>query len=137
MTTLMVKHCKKHGAVERNKDGVCKKCNIEKTAKYRAKHREKAIETSTKWNKENPEKAAENKDNWQKKNKKYVSEIHAKWRKENPFSDSTVKQYITKLKPYFSLDLTILDIPPELVEIKRLQMQLYHAIKTRQTGEKL
>lgn len=105
MTTLICqpikqpKPCKKHGIVERYKDGRCKKCTAEKIAKYSANNREKLA--------------------------KKVS----KWVKENRFADSMVKAYVSKLKPYILFDLSPTDIPPELVEIKRLQMQLHHAIK--------
>ncbi len=91
--------CKIHGVVERTKNRTCKKCVAERLKIYRRKYPEKGTAKKKKWN------------------------------KNNPYSSVMVKESLKGLKTYKVNKLSFKDIPPELVEIRRLQMQLYHAIK--------
>ncbi|MEN9755850.1 MAG: hypothetical protein RL755_37 [Pseudomonadota bacterium] len=126
------KPCKKHGVVERNKNEKCKICAKEQGAKWKKQNPEKW----EKWQKENAETLAKRNAEWQKNNINRVYKRIAEWRKENPFSDTMVKSLIRVHKPFVLCNLTNYDIPPELVEIKRLQMQLHRAIKQRELNEK-
>jgi len=101
MTTLTVKPCKKHGDTEFYKNGVCKKCTYDSVKKRR----------ESKLKSENI--------------------CRRLWAKNNKYSISMVKHSIESLTVFISGGLKKSDIPPELVEIKRLQMQLNHAIKEK------
>lgn len=69
---------------------------------------------------------------WRMKNKTYHKDIKAKgWYKKNPYSRSSVVIAIRHLKAALLLNIMAADMPQELIEIKRLQMQLKHAIKER------
>lgn len=125
MTTSI---CQKHN-LERTKSRSCPQCKLEYQRKWVSKNREKVRETNTNWKKENKEKVNEITRSYSKKNRASETARNLIWERKNPYADCLVKRAIRNLKTSIDLKLKAEDIPHELVEIKRLQMQLNHAIK--------
>ena len=117
MTILTGKPCKKCGALERNSANNCIPC-------------QKLIEKN--WRKRNPDKYSNAMGRWQKKNRDKVNSTVKLRKHANPYITELVKKQIASCKSFKSLFLSYSDIPIELIEIKRLQMQLHHAIKERE-----
>ena len=134
MTTLTVKLCKKHGSVIK---GYCKDCSKERHKKWLDKNKGKNSENVKKGRNKNQEKRNEHLKKWRSKNAKNINLYLKEWRCENRYADSEIKNLMAKCKPFKLSGISRMDIPTELVEIKRLQMKLHHAIKAReqQTGE--
>ena len=116
MITLIVKPCKKCGGVERRKNGDCRECDRERVRR---------------WRKDSPDKRLAQQIAWRKNNSSKQSNNRIDWRNNNPYSATFVINTLCKMKVYIIGELKSSDIPPELVEIKRLQMQLHHAIKSK------
>lgn len=125
MTTSI---CQKHN-LERTKSRSCPQCKLEYQRKWVSKNREKVRETNTNWKKENKEKVNEITRSYSKKNRASETERNSIWYNKNPYADCFVRRAICLLKTSIYLKLKAVDIPIELVEIKRLQMQLTHATK--------
>lgn len=118
----MEKKCTKCGEVKpldlfyadkRNKDGKqseCKECTRERGRKWRLENPEKSKERFRKWCLENPEK---------------VREAGRKWR------DSLSDGYVTKMMKASGLPPEIIEANPELIELKRLQIQLNRKINQK------
>jgi hypothetical protein len=94
-----VKPCKKHGVVERTNRGECKLCNAEWSKNYKTKNKEK----------------------YNKHQRDYYI--------DNIYCLKNVKTHLKQMANGRNINLSSNDMPLELIEIKRLQMQLHHAIK--------
>jgi len=120
MTTLTVKPCKKCGSTDRyEKSRACKICAKKSRDKFNSlqKNKECARNRARKWN---------------KNNKSSRLTINNKSRKKNIFANHMVKRLLSQFKVCRCHKITYADFSPELVEIKRLQMQLHHSIKERE-----
>ena len=125
---MTTSRCHKHN-LERNKHGSCPQCKLEYQRIWVSKNREKVRSTNTKWKKENKEKINETTRAYSKKNRASETERNSIWYNKNPYADCFVRRAICTFKTSIYLKLKAVDIPIELVEIKRLQMQLTHATK--------
>jgi hypothetical protein len=121
--------------VERDKSRECKKCKTERGKIYRLNNSKKNSERYIKWSKENQENIKKYNTKWVKKNRDSVNQRNVKYRRDNPYSICVIKKAISNLNTYINFKLSFLDIPSEMVEIKRLQMQLHHAIKAKQSEQ--
>lgn len=100
METKVCSKCKEDKKVcefsnsKSSKDGLlycCKKCNNERSKKYRKENPEKVLEQQRKWRFENPEWVNEiNRKNYIKKGKKYHSNRRKKWLEKN---SEKIKEY--------------------------------------------
>jgi len=122
MTILMVKQlkkpCKKCGGLEADNNRGCKYCHDEKIKEWRVINKKRYNSGVNQWN---------------KNNRDSVNDYYRMHRESNKFAEMFVKKAIRDLRISRLMSLSCeSDIPPELVEIKRLQMQLHHAIKERE-----
>jgi len=117
MVKQLTKPCKKCGGLEAGTNRGCKYCHDEKIKEWRIVNKERYNLGVNQWN---------------KNNRDSVNDYYRTHRKNNMFSEMFVKKAIRDLKIFRSMLLSFDDIPPELIEIKRLQMQLHHAIKERE-----
>lgn len=161
------KPCKKHGVVERFKNGDCKECHKIVVKNWQKNNVLKARNDSKKWRENNLQRKKATDKAWKEANHNKVLEIQRrsyfnnreaskkaceKWRKENPeknkdrikkwridnaYADCIIKGAIQKHKYFLLGGLKATDIPQELVDLKRLQMKLHHAIKQREKLEKV
>jgi hypothetical protein len=137
------------------KQSQCKKCsrelnrkwyleNAEKAKeavrKWRLENREKERERARKWSLENPEKARERFRKWYLENAEKARERAREWNLENPdkvreherkWRDSLSDGYVTKLIKRSALPPEIIEENPELIELKRLQIQLNRKINQK------
>lgn len=94
------KSVEEFGKFKSSKDGLlysCKKCNNERSKKYRKENPEKILEQQRKWRSKNPEWVkAINRKNYIKKGKKYHSTRRKKWLEKNP---EKRKEYRENYKP--------------------------------------
>ena len=103
--------------------------NVEKkregNAKRYAANREKVKEATKKWKEANPEKRREVVRRWQVANPERVREATKKWKGSNPEAILNMPNYIRGL-----LNLRgVPNIPPELIELKRMQLNLARILK--------
>jgi hypothetical protein len=106
-------------------------------AKWCANNKEKYKSYTAKWRKENPEKIA----SWRKNNKEKIRDYNKKWREKNPdkYIDYQAKAR-EELKDSYILDLLKgggeknIDIPQELIELKRIQLQIKREIRKQKNG---
>ncbi len=138
MTTSMEKPCKdnnlctKCGVHKRVKSGKCNECLREYNKQYYKANIENHKKTGKKWYSENKD-GVSNKSKARYLSKKEEIKLRTRlWAKNNVFSTACVNARFKRMKGFVFSKLSISDIPPELVEIKRLQMQLHHAIKNLQ-----
>lgn len=119
MTISTVKPCKKHGVVERYKNGACKICHYEDARKR----------LEIKGNKE------KSRESDKKTRQKYKKEYYNKKRtylKENKHLTEYVKKLICGKSISKKLSISYSDITKDIVDIKRLQLELNRAIKQRE-----
>lgn len=124
------------------KDGLrqradCKPCIKIYKSNYRATNLEKLRAACRKWAKSNPDKIKAGKEKWRKANPKKLLSANQRWRKANP---DTVMAYGKKnvlsmstyyIKSLLSQDQSFgsKDIPQELIELKRVQLQITRTLK--------
>ena len=125
--------CKICGGVIAKKNGCCLECSKTKWRIYWSINKEKISESSSNWRKNNPDKVLKNTKEWQKNNpeKTKKSAKQSKALSKKNLTDYYVRTTIYGVKKNLKGIIKFSDIPPELVEIKRLQMQLNHAIKVK------
>ena len=99
----------------------------ESSKKYYENNSEKLKESSKKYRENNPEKVKEKAKKWKENNhekvKKYTNKI------SNEMGDSYIKN---KLCTITKNSLHVGDLPNELIEVKRLQIQLFRLIKNKE-----
>ena len=133
MSTEEVKTCAKCGETKqagqfRTRRATCKPCQAEYDRQYYAENRDKAREYRT----ENRDKIAERQRQYRAENRDKIAEYHLQYYSENrdkkaeylrqyraALPDACVAQEIKR-----GTTLTRADIPPELLEAKRLQLKL-------------
>lgn len=148
----MEKKCTKCGEVkpkgafykdDSKKDGLgsqCKECARARARKYRAENAGKVRAKARKRRAENLEKERVRLRKWQAENPEKVRALSRKWKAENP---ERVREYnrksVEELPPsYIKKSLTASGLPPvvieenpELIELKRLQIQLKRKINQK------
>ena len=148
----MKKKCPKCGEVKpldlfyndkSKKDGKqsrCKECTREHARKWYLQNTEKAKEHVRRRRLENPEKAREYYSRWRLENPEKARAKDRKYRAENPektrecqrkWRDSLSDGYVTKLIKQSGLPPEIIEDNPELIELKRLQIQLNRKINQK------
>ena len=133
VSTEEVKTCAKCGETKqagqfRTRRATCKPCQAEYDRQYYAENRDKAREYRT----ENRDKIAERQRQYRAENRDKIAEYHLQYYSENrdkkaeylrqyraALPDACVAQEIKR-----GTTLTRADIPPELLEAKRLQLKL-------------
>jgi len=150
MTTLtakpckkLTKPCKKCGGVDAtNRGGECKQCANNRYKEWVKNNRERSNLSARIYRSKNTEKFNHYRIKNIEYHRKYNIENREKstasrkeWVKNNPFSNACVVVAIRYLKTARLFNIKSADLPEELIEIKRLQMQLHHAIKARQQLE--
>ena len=147
MTTKVCSKCK----VEKGRDefyknrsksdglaSLCKICSYLRSAKWKKENPEKARASTRKWQQNNPEKAKVSCSSWQRNNPEKARDAKAKWAAENPLSKSSRagrQRGIDELDDYYvkstlgKSKLRASNPPQELIELKRLQLQIIREIK--------
>jgi len=122
----------------------CKQCISKHKKEYREKNKEKIREQQGKHYKKNKEKIILQISVWSLKNKDKKSVYNKKYRKRNvdkintyhgklwsEYRDNLDVRYIKKLLCN-SAELKYLDIPPELIEMKRIEIAMLRELKNKQ-----
>lgn len=125
------------------KDGLsnlCKECNRAKSRKWRAENPEKERASTRKWYAENREKHRAIGRKWEAENREKYRARKRRWAAENPekVRESSRKR-VEDLRPHYVKQvLTDLGLPPvvieenpELIELKRLHIQLTRKINQK------
>jgi len=113
--------------------------STETSRRWRAENPEKATELGRRWQIENPEKCRESSRRWRAKNPEKIAEKAREWRAKNPersreISKKYIRRGIEGLSDYYvKLTLNVPNPPQELIELKRLQLQIHRELK--QQGE--
>ena len=123
--------------MERYENGRCKQCVKENHAKQYDKDKDKIKKSQLAYRLAHKFEQKERFNNWLENNKTAFAENTKKWRRNNVFADLMVKKSLAQLKPAIELNLKYPDFTKELIDIKRLQMKLHHAIKQREKLEKV
>jgi len=119
MEYLLKKPCKKCGGLEATKHRACKYCVTVYLKDYAKTHTNERTLAAKAWRGRNPEYHS-------MAVKRYISESR------KTLSNNTVKGRLTMIaKDSLKLELAFADIPEELIEIKRLQLQLTRLIRTQ------
>ena len=114
----------------------CRECfNKIYLSNWKKNNRERVKELQYNWVKNNPEKVKKMYKNWAKNNPKKLKELQNKWAKNNPdkVKVSRKKNRYTLKESYIAglLGIKAKDCPPELIELKRVQIQLHREIYTK------
>lgn len=92
-----------------------------RNAKWQANNPEIAKALHAKWQADNPEKVKARNAKWQANNPEKSRAYSAKWRADNP---EKVKAYSARFKMCRGTNLRPSDIPQELIDLKRKQIQM-------------
>lgn len=121
----IVKICKIHGALKINevymhgkKNITCRKCKINNASKFRKKNPEKIKIYNKKYKYDNKEKIA-------------LSSLERSRRHRKNLQDCYIRAKLSKYS-----HLSCKDIPQELVELKRVQLQIRRHLKELKNGNK-
>ena len=129
-----------HKSTKDGRGSQCKECVRESARKWKLENPEKARESFRKWRLENLEKRRESFRKWYLKNSEKTKERARKWQLENPekargydrkWVDRLSDGYVTKLIKQSGLPPEIIEDNPELIELKRLQIQLNRKINQK------
>ena len=120
MEHLLKKPCKKCGGLEASSNRSCKQCDLDYLRNYREKNKDKVKTDRREYYKQNNTKLSKLAN---ERSKTYVEGLPIAYVRR------TVLQHTLKLK--LQTVLTLEDIPEELIEVKRLQLQLTRLIRTQ------
>ena len=148
MTTKVCTKCKVEKDVgefynrKASKDGLmyeCKSCVKSRVLKWVAENPERVAEKFRKWAAENPERVAESRRRWRVENHEKATEQSRRWRAENlerfrEIARNNYRRSVVRLSDaYVKRVLNVTNPPQELIELKRLQLQIHRELK--QQGE--
>lgn len=143
MTTLICQNrpCKKHGIVERTKEGKCKVCVSEYAKTRYEKNKDFFKKRALEYSKRTSPRKRESRKDYLKEyrrkeeNKQKFKRYMVSYNEKNPYSTSTIKSSILSMRSCIKTGLKARDIPKELVDLKVLQIKLLRAIKNREMAE--